>query len=568
MNLDLINAIIFFFYINPVYIISRIIIAIICFGVFLKHTGEFSRFIYIITFSYIIYGFFRGIRGRDSIFIQFNSTYLNKFQKIVESRQENTIIFRLFVVYSTIIIMIFFYGIAERFFFSKRQIREFALLVLSIHIGGLFVLHQNIFRDLLISLERVTLASYVLVTFERYNRFSTYAGIQYFIIGSFPTVRIIIGFSLLYQQTGSFVIQDIDLFFNNINPQYISIELNTRSSIFNNQLNFYEKNIFMNTNIWYYIKENQFFISNNMFIYIESIVSKINPITSIALIGLIFILFNLLFKLTAAPFHLWAPSIYGKAPIVTTTYLSIYSKIRIFFFLFKIRTTFFHAFSSITFNFILFCGIFSVFIGRIGAFTEKLIKRFFVFSSRGHVGFRLASISLSTIEGYSARFNYLIIYALSSFLRWFLLLTRGRDKHHLIHFVILKKEEPLLALIFAFLIFSRSGIPPLGGFFIKLDMLAVLLDNSHYLVNYILFFFTVSSFFYYLRIIKIIFFDDKFYTNNINNFNNNTYIYNEIPKYIGRLFIRIFIFIILRFYLFIIQKPILIAQIDLISFRN
>lgn len=56
-------------------------------------------------------------------------------------------------------------------------------------------------------------------------------------------------------------------------------------------------------------------------------------------------------------------------------------------------------------------------MGRIGAFTEKTIKRFFVFSSRGHVGFRLAGLSLSTIEGSAARFHYLLVYIISSFIR-------------------------------------------------------------------------------------------------------------------------------------------------------
>jgi NADH-quinone oxidoreductase subunit N len=68
-------------------------------------------------------------------------------------------------------------------------------------------------------------------------------------------------------------------------------------------------------------------------------------------------------------------------------------------------------------------------------------------------------------------------------------------------------REPLLALLFSLLIFSRSGIPPLGGFFVKLDILAALLNKSHFFINYVLFFFTVASFFYYLRVVKIIFFD-------------------------------------------------------------
>jgi NADH-quinone oxidoreductase subunit N len=83
----------------------------------------------------------------------------------------------------------------------------------------------------------------------------------------------------------------------------------------------------------------------------------------------------------------------------------------------------------------------------------------------------------------------------------------GEEKNQLIHFSILKNSNPLLALIFSLIIFSMSGIPPLGGFFVKLDVLSALLESSKFYTNYILLLFTVASFFYYLRVVKIIFFD-------------------------------------------------------------
>jgi len=85
----------------------------------------------------------------------------------------------------------------------------------------------------------------------------------------------------------------------------------------------------------------------------------------------------------------------------------------------------------------------------------------------------------------------------------------GIQNTHITHFAGLRTSDPLLALIFALIVFSMSGIPPLGGFFVKLDVLVALLDSSRFYVNYILLIFTVASFFYYLRIIKIIFFDSE-----------------------------------------------------------
>jgi NADH-quinone oxidoreductase subunit N len=87
------------------------------------------------------------------------------------------------------------------------------------------------------------------------------------------------------------------------------------------------------------------------------------------------------------------------------------------------------------------------------------------------------------------------------------LLHLGEEKNQLTHFSILRNKNRTLALIFSLIIFSMSGIPPLGGFFVKLDVLSALVESSHFYTNYILLFFTVASFFYYLRVVKIIFFD-------------------------------------------------------------
>jgi NADH-quinone oxidoreductase subunit N len=113
---------------------------------------------------------------------------------------------------------------------------------------------------------------------------------------------------------------------------------------------------------------------------------------------------------------------------------------------------------------------------------------------------------------------------------------------------MLRLSDPLLALIFALLIFSMSGIPPLGGFFVKLYVLIALLENSRLYTNAILLFFTVASFFYYLRVVKIIFFD------NTKIITKSSDISDERLWMIGLLFI------ILFFYIFLIQKPLLIIQ--------
>ena len=119
----------------------------------------------------------------------------------------------------------------------------------------------------------------------------------------------------------------------------------------------------------------------------------------------------------------------------------------------------------------------------------------------------------------------------------------GQDVRYLNSFKILKSKNPFLVLIFVFLIFSMSGIPPLGGFFIKLDILTALLESSRYFITIILFFFTVITFFYYLKIIKILYFEN-FESKFIKTFEINA----------SRLQLFILLFIFLLFYMFIVTN--------------
>ena len=128
--------------------------------------------------------------------------------------QDDSLYFRFFLFYSTLTLIIFFLGISDRFILSKRSIYEFPILILFLFLGGLFALSLHTFIDIFLGLEIVTLASYVLITFERQNRFSTYAGIQYFILGSLPSARLLISFGLFYLQSGSIALQDLDILFN------------------------------------------------------------------------------------------------------------------------------------------------------------------------------------------------------------------------------------------------------------------------------------------------------------------------------------------------------------------
>ena len=539
--------------------VAIIVTTLLLLSVFFEHTGKFTQFLHRLAFAYLIY--YIWLEGMGIVF-RFDLVSSDAY---LELSQEDSIFFRLFLVYSTITVAIFLFGVAERFFRTQKSILEFSIMVFCIHVGGLFALRLHTFMDILLALEIVTLASYALITFERQNRFSTYAGVQYFILGSLPSAFLILSFGLFYLQGGSIAIQDLDLIFNTFYTSSDFLQVNDAINfLWLSPIDVKVTGVeLLPATNWINYSENNFVRDFRSISEIESILTSINPISFIPLIALFFLLFNFLFKLTAAPFHVWAPSVYGKAPVATVAFLSIYSKVIIFFLLFKFISTYLHIYSFFTMYFLIFVGLITILTGMIGSFTEKVIKRFFIYSSMGHVGFRLIGFALNTLEGSIASFHYLAVYVLSSFVIWFFLLTIGINKNHLSHFMDVKNTDPVLALIFAFLVFSMSGIPPLGGFFIKLDVLAAVLDTSHFFINYVLFFFTVASFFYYLRLIKILFFDEQSNQNIPINF--STYYTIEKPYHEGRIWIMSLIIIVLSVYCLLVQKPLLVIQSEMIA---
>lgn len=584
-------------------------------GIFFPKSGEFTRFLNRLGALYLIYilcNFSFGIVFRPVIEYLYTNKQLlmyqgsswteaelslhnifggrtvnltpDDFTLLVESLQKDSIFAHLFFVYAILIVSVFLYGIADRFFIANSYEIEFPVLVFFLQVGALFLFTVHTLVEFVLALEVITLGSYGLVAFERKNRFSTYAGVQYFILGSVPSGLLILSIALLYKHWGTLAIEDLDLLMTQpvtglngqfgfwefqdyitsgsghpdeilyiyedlpIPPMTLGRSVRREMEFFYSMIGAREYMVIDSTYI--FEQELKNFYREAYALNWEDVMAGASNFSTVTILALFLLFFNLLFKITAAPFHFWAPSVYGKAPVATVTFLSIFSKGMVFFALFKLLFTVFYSFRMITIPFLIFCSVISVLFGMIGAFSEKIIKRFFVYSSMGHVGFMLIALSLSTFDGIAATFHYLPVYIITSFLMWFILLHMGRDKNHLTHFTGLKNSDPLLALIFALIIFSMSGIPPLGGFFVKLDVLIALLDSSRFYTNYLLLFFTVASFFYYLRVVKIIFFDaDK-----------SISISKPQVQSEDRLWIIVVLFLILFFYIFIVQKPLLSIQ--------
>ena len=228
--------------------------------------------------------------------------------------------------------------------------------------------------------------------------------------------------------------------------------------------------------------------------------------------GIVFILVGLAFKISAVPFHMWAPDVYQGSPTSVTIFFAILPKIA--------ALTVFIRFLYVPFinmidqwqMIIIFISIASMIFGAVAAIGQTNLKRLAAYSSIGHMGYALAGLSVGTNEGIQSSIIYILIYVVMNlaFFSCIFMLRRGDNYFEKIDDLSgLSKNHPILAFSMMVILFSLAGIPPLAGFFAKFYIFMAVIEQSMYFLAVVGLLSTVVAAFYYLRIIKIIYFDPE-----------------------------------------------------------
>ena len=327
---------------------------------------------------------------------------------------------------------------------------EYPILILSSVLGMLIMISSNDLIVFYMGLELQSLALYVLATFNRDQIKSSEAGLKYFVLSALSSGLLLYGCSLIYGFTGS-----------------------TNFEIIANQLN-----------------SNEYAIT----------------------FGIVFILVGLAFKISAVPFHMWAPDVYEGSPTSVTLFFAIVPKIAalsvIIRFLYVPFLNLIEQWQMI----IIFLSIASMLFGAIAAIGQTNLKRLIAYSSIGHVGYTLAGVATGSNDGIQSSIIYITIYIVMNlgFFSCLLMLKRNKEYYEDIDDLSgLSKNHPLLSLSLLIILFSLAGIPPLAGFFAKFYIFKSVLEQSMYFLAIVGLLSTVVAAFYYLRIIKIIYFDKE-----------------------------------------------------------
>jgi len=224
--------------------------------------------------------------------------------------------------------------------------------------------------------------------------------------------------------------------------------------------------------------------------------------TILIIIG--FLIGTLLYKIKGAPFHIWAPTIYTRMPTASLVVLMTLFTFIFSLYFFQLFLNIFYLYGNIIAQLFLMSGLLSLLFGFLGAFDQKLLKKFFIYSSIGHVAFLLFTFTFfSSIKSELSLIMYLVIYLVSTFLLWYLITFNTQKIEFLSNLLKPVKNNSLFLLVFIVITFSMSGIPPLAGFYIKFDILNLLALSQEFFILFISLLITVASFYYYLRLLKI-----------------------------------------------------------------
>jgi NADH-quinone oxidoreductase subunit N len=329
---------------------------------------------------------------------------------------------------------------------------EFPVLVLLANTGMMVMVSASDLITLYVGLELQNLALYVVASFDRDSTRSSEAGLKYFVLSGLSSGILLYGITLVYGFAGT-----------------------------------------------------------TGFAEIGKLVAAGAPAATGILVGLVFIVVGLAFKISAVPFHMWTPDVYEGAPTPVSAFFSVAPKIAAFALLTRVMIAPFGPWAGEWRQVVVFLAIASMVFGAVAAVAQHNIKRLMAYSSISHMGYALIGLAAGTANGIRGVLVYLAIYLFMNLGAWAVILCmrrQGRMLEEIADLGGLSRSQPGLALALAVFMFALSGIPPTAGFFAKLYVFLAAIDAGLVGLAVIGVVTSVVSAFYYLRIVKVMYFDE------------------------------------------------------------
>jgi NADH-quinone oxidoreductase subunit N len=329
---------------------------------------------------------------------------------------------------------------------------ELPVLMLLATLGMLAMISANDLISLYLGLELQSLSLYVVAAFQRDSLRSTEAGLKYFVLGALSSGMLLYGASMIYGFAGT-----------------------------------------------------------TGFVGLAAALTDSASAPIGVIIGLVFVLAGLAFKVSAVPFHMWTPDVYEGAPTPVTAFFSAAPKIAAIALLTRVVVGPFGHLVADWRQVIVFISIASMVLGAVAGVNQRNIKRLMAYSSIGNVGYALVGLAAGSADGVRGLLIYMAIYAfmtIGSFACILSMRRKGVMVEQIADLAGVSRSNPLMAGMLALFMFSMAGIPPLAGFFGKLYVFLPAISAGLYTLAVVGVLASVIGAYYYLRIIKVMYFDD------------------------------------------------------------
>lgn len=329
---------------------------------------------------------------------------------------------------------------------------EYPVLVALATLGMMLMISANDLMSLYVGLELQSLALYVIAAFQRDSLRSTEAGVKYFVLGSVASGMLLFGASLIYG-----------------------------------------------------------FCGGTAFVQISRALLDGKAAEFGVIVGLVFVVAGLAFKVSAVPFHMWTPDVYEGAPTPVTALFAVAPKIAAISLMVSVLMGPFKPLFPQWQQIIVVAAVLSMALGAFAALRQQNIKRLMAYSSIGNVGYVLLGLASGSEKGIQSIVFYLAIYlvmTLGVFATILMMKRRGVMVESVSDLAGLAKSQPMMAFAMLLFMFSLAGIPPLAGFWGKLYIFIAAVEAKLYIPAVLGVLASVVASYYYLRIVKIMYFDE------------------------------------------------------------
>jgi len=362
--------------------------------------------------------------------------------------------------------MMSYMGTSLIFFYSRSYMKdrnlyrgEYFSLVLFALLGMMIMISSHNMLLVYMGLELLSLCLYSLTALDRDNQKATESAIKYFVLGALASGLLLYGMSMIYGATSSLDLSVI------------------AASLLNHPMDH-----------------------------------------AILVLGLVFVVAGLAFKLGAVPFQMWVPDVYEGSPSSIAMLISSVPKLAAFAITLRLLGDGLQSMMVDWKQMMLIMAILSIGIGNITAIAQTNIKRMYAYSTISHIGFILFGLMSGSLNGYASSLFYVVSYmfmTLVSFAVLMMMSSKNFDCQTLEDFKGLNKRNPWYAFLMLITMLSMAGIPPTIGFYAKFMVLQAAFDAGFagFVVYAVLM--ALVGMFYYMRIVKLMYFDEPKLKNNI-----------------------------------------------------